>query len=43
VAEVDPSQWLNADYLARFRPVATLIAVAESEKKTVVLPLVNPR
>jgi uncharacterized protein (DUF2141 family) len=43
VSDVDASQWLNADYLARFRPVATRIAVAESEKKTVVLPLVNVR
>jgi hypothetical protein len=43
VADVDPSQWLNADYLARFRSVATRIAVGELEKKTVVLPLVDVR
>jgi hypothetical protein len=43
VSDVDASQWLNADYLARFRPVAVRIAVAESERKTVVLPLVNAR
>ena len=41
VSDVDTSQWLNADYLGRFRPVATRIVVAESEKKRVVLPLVD--
>ncbi|PYQ71791.1 MAG: hypothetical protein DMG04_19845 [Acidobacteria bacterium] len=41
VSDVDSSQWLNADYLARFRPIAIRIAVAESEKKNVVLSLVD--
>ena len=42
-ADVDVSQWLNADYLARFRPVATRISLTELEKKNIILPLVEVR
>jgi len=41
VSAVDTSQWLNADYLRRFLPIATRITVTESEKKSIVLPLVD--
>ena len=35
--DVDDAQWLNADYLERFRPRATRIDLGASEQKTIVL------
>jgi hypothetical protein len=41
--DVDDAQWLNADYLERFRPRATRIELGASEKKTVVLQRIDER
>ena len=37
VDDVDETQWLNADYLDRFRQRATRVTIGDSEKKTVEL------
>jgi hypothetical protein len=41
--DVDDAQWLNADYLERFRPRATRIELGASEKKTIVLQRIDER
>jgi hypothetical protein len=41
VDDVDETQWLNADYLGRFRPRATRVTIGDSEKKTVELEVVR--
>jgi len=42
LADVDDTQWQNADYLDRFRAQATRLTLGESDRKTVELPLVLP-
>jgi hypothetical protein len=43
VADVDDTQWQNADYLDRFRAAATKLTLAESEKKSLTLTLAPPQ
>jgi hypothetical protein len=42
VNEVDDTQWMNVDYLDRFRAVATRVTLAESDKKIVTLRVATP-
>jgi len=41
--DVDDAQWLNAEYLERFRPRATRIDLGASEQKTIVLQRIDER
>jgi len=42
VDDVDDTQWMNPDYLDRFRGVATRITVGESDRKTIALRVATP-
>jgi Carboxypeptidase regulatory-like domain len=41
--DIDDAQWLNDDYLERFRPRATRIELGASETKTIVLQRIDER
>jgi len=43
VADVDDSQWQNADYLDRFRAAATKLTLAESETQSLTMTLAPPQ
>jgi hypothetical protein len=42
VDEVDDTQWLNADYLDRFRSRAVPVTLSDADKKTIVLEMMSP-
>ncbi|HMD35472.1 MAG TPA: carboxypeptidase-like regulatory domain-containing protein [Vicinamibacterales bacterium] len=42
VDDVDDTQWMNADYLDRFRALAAHVTLAESDRKTITLRMATP-